>query len=178
MPVQKLPGRLDGDDGGGKSIVSRIFPEECGEGFPDAQGEFGEKTSPTPERRAQDLGECEDEMSVRCGADHMLPDKLGPQGGALGGTGRTNTSFLIGEGDEILVSACVAPDSRESALGKAAVQKSLDGLRDDPTHRTEGLLEPVFVFPGEVVEIMMKDSVEEGPLGMPEAVDFRLTESR
>jgi hypothetical protein len=143
MPVQKLPGRLDGDDGGGKSIVSRIFPEECGEGFPDAQGEFGEKTSPTPERRAQDLGE-----------------------------------FLIGEGDEILVSACVAPDSRESALGKAAVQKSLDGLRDDPTHRTEGLLEPVFVFPGEVVEIMMKDSVEEGPLGMPEAVDFRLTESR
>jgi hypothetical protein len=36
MPVQKLPGRLDGDDGGGKGVVSRIFPEECGESLPDA----------------------------------------------------------------------------------------------------------------------------------------------
>ena len=86
--------------------------------------------------------------------------------------------MLTGEGDEIFVSACIAPDARESALGKPAVQKSLDGLRDDPTHRTEGLLEPVFVFPGEVVEIMMKDSVEGGPLGMPGAVEFLLTESR
>ena len=85
--------------------------------------------------------------------------------------------MLTGEGDEIFVSACIAPDARESALGKPAVQKSLDGLRDDPTHRTEGPLEPVFVFPGKVVEIMVKDSVEGGPLGPPGAVKFRFIDS-
>ena len=41
-----------------------------------------------PECRPQDLGEREDEMPVGDGADHLLPDELGPQGGALGGTGR------------------------------------------------------------------------------------------
>ena len=88
MPVQKLPGRLDGDDGGGKGVTSRLFTEECREGLPDAQGEFGEKPSPAPESRAQDLWEREDEMPVGDGADHLLPDELGPEGGALGGTGR------------------------------------------------------------------------------------------
>ena len=53
-----------------------------------------------------------------------------------------------------------------------------DGLRDDPTQRTEGPLEPVLVFPGEAVEIMVKDSIEGGPLGTPRAVEFRLIESR
>jgi hypothetical protein len=28
MPVQKLPGGLDGDDGGGMSVPSRIFTQE------------------------------------------------------------------------------------------------------------------------------------------------------
>jgi len=56
---------------------------------------------------------------------------------------------------------------------KAAVEKSLDGLRDDPTQRTEGPLEPVFVFPGEEVEELVKDCVEGGPLGPPGAVEFR-----
>jgi len=41
MPVQKLPGGLDGDDGGGKSASSRILTEERGKSLPDAQGEFG-----------------------------------------------------------------------------------------------------------------------------------------
>ena len=36
MPVEELPGRLDGDNGGGKGVVSRIFPEECRKGLPDA----------------------------------------------------------------------------------------------------------------------------------------------
>jgi hypothetical protein len=121
MPVQKLAGRLDGDNSGGKSIVSRIFPEECGEGLPDAQGEFGEKPSPAPESRAQDLGEREDEMPVGDGADHLLPDELGPQGGAFGGTGRAKTSLLAGKGDEIFILASVASDACESVLGKAAV---------------------------------------------------------
>lgn len=38
------------------------------------------------ECRPQDIGEHEDEMPVRDGADHLLPNELGPQGGALGGT--------------------------------------------------------------------------------------------
>ena len=78
MPIQKPPGCLNGDNGGGKGVVSRIFPEECGESFPDAQGEFGEKLSSMLECRPQDLGEREDEMPVRDGADHLLPDELGP----------------------------------------------------------------------------------------------------
>ena len=52
MPVQKLPGGLNGDDGGGKSVPSRIFPEECGKSLPDAQGKFGEK----PRRRYRNAG--------------------------------------------------------------------------------------------------------------------------
>ena len=36
MPIQKLPGCLNGDNGGGKGVVSSIFPEESGEGLPDA----------------------------------------------------------------------------------------------------------------------------------------------
>jgi len=74
-----------------------------------------------PECRPQDLGEREDEMSVGDGADHLLPDELGPEGGALGGTRRTKTSLLAGKGDEIFILATVAPDARESVLGKAAV---------------------------------------------------------
>lgn len=58
--------------------------------------------------------------------------------------------------------------TRESALGKATVEKSLYGLRDDPTQRTEGPIEPVFIFPGEAVEIMVKDSVEGGRSGRPQ----------
>ena len=88
MPVEELPGSLDGDDGGGKSVASRIFTEERGKSLPGAQGEFGEKPSSMPECRPQDLGEREDEMPVGDGADHLLPDKLGPPGGAFGGTGR------------------------------------------------------------------------------------------
>jgi hypothetical protein len=121
MPVQKFAGRLDGDNSGGKSIVSRIFPEECGEGLPDAQGEFGEKPSSMPECRPQDLGEREDEMPVRDGADHLLPDELSPQGSALRRAGRAEPPLLAGEGDEIFVSAGVAPYTREATLGKAAV---------------------------------------------------------
>jgi hypothetical protein len=116
-------------------------------------------------------------MPVGDGADHLLPDKLGPEGGALGGTRRAKTSLLAGKGDEIFIPAGIAPDARESVLGKAAVQKSPDGLRDDPTQRTEGPLEPAFVFPGEAVEIMIKDSVEGGSLGPPGAVEFRCIDS-
>ena len=83
MPVEKLPGGLDGDDGGGKSVASRIFTEERGKSLPGAQGEFREKPSSMSECRPQDLGECEDEMPMRDGADHLLPDEFGPQGGAF-----------------------------------------------------------------------------------------------
>jgi hypothetical protein len=55
--------------------------------------------------------------------------------------------------------------------------KNRYGLRDDSTQRTEGPLEPVFVFLGEAVEIMVKDSVERGPLGSPGAVEFRFIDS-
>ena len=92
----QVTGRLDGDNRGGKGVVSRIFPEECGEGLPDAQGEFGEKPSSMRECRPQDLGEREDEMSVGDGADHLLPDELGPEGGALGGTRRTKIGVIPG----------------------------------------------------------------------------------
>jgi hypothetical protein len=64
MPVEELPRRLDGDDGGGKGIPFRVFPEESGKSLPDALGEFGEEPSPVPEGRSQDLGECENEMPV------------------------------------------------------------------------------------------------------------------
>jgi hypothetical protein len=53
MPVQKLPGGLDGDDGGGKSVAAGIFTEERGKSLPGAQGEFLEKPSPVPECRPQ-----------------------------------------------------------------------------------------------------------------------------
>jgi hypothetical protein len=87
MPVQKLPRGLDGDDGGGKSVPFRVFPDERGKSLPDAQGEFGEKASPFPEGRPQDLGECKDEVPVGDGADHLLPDEFRPQGGARGWPG-------------------------------------------------------------------------------------------
>ena len=40
-------------------------------------------------------------MPVGDGTDHLLPDELGPEGGAFGGTGRAKTSLLAGIGDEI-----------------------------------------------------------------------------
>ena len=85
--------------------------------------------------------------------------------------------LLAGKGDEVFLAARITPDACEAALGKAAVQKSLDGLRDDPTQRTEGPLEPVFIFPGDAVEIMVKDNVEGGPLGTPRAAEFWFIES-
>jgi hypothetical protein len=97
--------------------------------------------------------------------------------GSLDGTGRAKSSLLAGKGDEIFIPAGIAPDARESDLGKAAIRESLDGLRNDPAQRTEGPLEPVFVFLGEAVEIMVKDSVERGPLGSPGAVEFRFIDS-
>ena len=124
MPVQKLPGGLDEDDGGGKSIAAGIFTEERGKSLPGAQGEFGEKPLPIPECRPQDLGECEDEMPVQNGADHLLPDEFHPQGGAFGAAGGAEPSLIAGEGDDIFVSADVAPDAREAALGKAATSGS------------------------------------------------------
>ena len=133
MPVEKLPGRLDGDDGGGKSVASRIFTEERGKSLPDAQGEFGEKASPVPEGRPQDLGECENEMPVGDGADHLLPDEFRSQGGAFRGAGRAEPPLLAGEGDEVFVPPNVAPYAREAAFGKAAPEKALDRFRDDPS---------------------------------------------
>jgi hypothetical protein len=44
MPVQKLPGGLDGDDGGWKSVASRIFTEERGKSLPGAQAGPGRET--------------------------------------------------------------------------------------------------------------------------------------
>jgi len=124
MPVQKLPGGLDGNNGGGKSVPFRVFPYERGKSFPDAQGEFGEKPSPVPEGRSQDLGECEDEMPVGNGADHLLPDEFGPQGSTLRRAGRAEPPLLAGEGDEIFVPAGVAPYTREAAFRKAAPENS------------------------------------------------------
>jgi hypothetical protein len=109
MPVQKLPGGLEGDDGGGKSVASRIFTEERGKSLPGAQGELGEKPASMPECRPQDLGEREDFDA----------------GGGRGGS---------------------------PAPGR-------------------------IICPGEAVEIMVKDSVEGGPLGLPGAVEFRFIES-
>ncbi len=177
MPVQKLPGGLDGDDGGGKSVPFRVFPEERGKSLPDAQGELGEKPSSMPECRPQDLGECENEMPVRDGVDHLLPDELGPQGDALGGTGRAEPPLLAGEGNEIFVSAGVAPYARETAFGKAAPEKAVDGLRDDPPQGAEGPFEALFVFPGEAVEELVKDGVEGGTLGAPGTVELRVIKS-
>jgi hypothetical protein len=71
-------------------------------------------------------------MPVGDGADHLLPDEFRPQGGAFGAAGGAEPSLFAGEGDEIFVSADVAPDAREAALGKAAPEKALDGFRDDP----------------------------------------------
>jgi len=39
-------------------------------------------------------GEREDEMPVGDGADHLLPDELGPEGGSLGRTGGAKPSLL------------------------------------------------------------------------------------
>jgi hypothetical protein len=46
------------------------------------------------EGQPQDLGECEDEMPVGDGADHLFPDEFGPQGGAFGRTGRAEPRYL------------------------------------------------------------------------------------
>jgi hypothetical protein len=59
-------------------------------------------------------------MPVRNGADHPLPDEFHPQGGAFGAAGGAEPLLFAGEGDEVFVSADVAPDAREAALGKAA----------------------------------------------------------
>jgi hypothetical protein len=132
IPVQKLPGGLDGDDSGGKSIAAGIFTEERGKSLPGAQGEFWKKPSPIPECRPQDLGECEDEMPVRNGVDHLVPDEFHPQGGAFGAARGAEPSLFAGESDEVFVPAGVAPNTREAALGKAAPEKALDRFRDDP----------------------------------------------
>jgi hypothetical protein len=65
------------------------------------------------------------------GANHLLPDEFHPQAGAYGAAGGAEPSLFAVEGDEIFVSAVVAPDAREAALGKAAPEKALDGFRDD-----------------------------------------------
>jgi hypothetical protein len=177
MPVEELPGCLDGNNGGGKSVPFRVVPEEGGKSFPDAQGEFGEKPSPMSECRPQDLWECEDEMPVGDGADHLLPDEFGPQGGALGGAGGAESPLPAGEGDETFVSACVAPYTREAAFGKAAPEKALDRFRDDPPQGAEGPLEALFVFPGESVKELLKNGVEGGPLGAPGSVELWVIKS-
>ena len=116
----------------GRAFPSVSSREEHGKGFPGAQGKLGEKPPPVPEGRPQDLGECENEMPVGDGADHLLADELDPQGGAFCGAGRAEPPLLAGKGDEGFISAGVAPDAREAAFGKAAPEKALDGLRDDP----------------------------------------------
>jgi hypothetical protein len=89
--------------------------------FQAHRASLGRSLRRCPECRPQDLGEREDEMPVGDGSDYLLPDELSPQGGALGGTGRAKTSLFTGKGDKIFTSASVAPDARESALGKATV---------------------------------------------------------
>lgn len=110
-------------------------------------------------------------------ADHLFTDELGPQGGALGGAGGADPPLLAGEGNEIFVSAGVAPYAREAAFGKAAPEKALDRFRDNPSQRSKSPLEALFVFPGEAVEELMKDCIEGGPLGVSGAVEFRFIES-
>jgi hypothetical protein len=51
-------------------------------------------------------------MPVGDGADHPLPDEFHPQSGAFGAAGGAEPSLFAGEGDEIFVSADVAPDAR------------------------------------------------------------------
>jgi hypothetical protein len=115
---------------------------------------------------------------VRNGADQLLPDEFGPQGGAFHGAGRAEPSLLAGEGDEVCISAGVAPDARDAALGKAAPEKAIDRFRDNPSWRAKCPFEALFVFPGEAVDELVKDCVEGGPLGAPGTVEFRFIESR
>ncbi|MDO8739359.1 hypothetical protein [Candidatus Deferrimicrobium sp.] len=76
MPVQKLPGGLDGDDGSGKSVAAGIFTEGRGKSLPGAQGEFGEKSSPIPECRPHDLN-FDPDLPVFSGWTHvLLPEAL------------------------------------------------------------------------------------------------------
>jgi hypothetical protein len=60
MPIQKLPGGLDGDNGGGKGVLTGIVTEERGHRLPGAYSEMRKKLASIPERRTQDLGERED----------------------------------------------------------------------------------------------------------------------
>lgn len=63
--------------------------------------------------------------------------------------------------------------AREAALGNAAPEKALDGLRDNPPQGAESPFEPMFVFPGKTVEELVKDCVEGGPLWAPGTVELR-----
>jgi hypothetical protein len=60
MPVPNLPGRLEGDDGGGKGVLTGIVAEERGHRLPGAQRELRKKLPPIPGCRPQDLGKRED----------------------------------------------------------------------------------------------------------------------
>lgn len=78
------------------------------------------------ECRPQDLGEGEDEVPVRDGPDHLLPDEFRPQGGAFGRAGRTEPPLLAG-----YVSVSLVSIWRDSTSTLSSQVGHLSGLRHE-----------------------------------------------
>jgi hypothetical protein len=65
------------------------------------------------------------------------------------------------------------PDSTEAAAGHAAIEEGRYRVRDQRPEGPVVRLEPLLVGPHELLEVLVEELVERGPLGMPGAVERR-----
>ena len=101
----------------------------------------------------------------------LFSEFFGKQPRALGLTGRAKVSRLTGESKQMLVLAGRAANPSEASMKSSTIQKGVYRGSDHTSQRSRLGFEPLLVGVDVVVEVLLKQAVEGGSLGVPRSVD-------
>jgi hypothetical protein len=76
--------------------------------------------------------------------------------------GRAEVAALAGEGDQVFVTAVVTFDAGETVVQTAAIEVTEDGLPDFRSQIPETGLIPLFMYPFQLLEIILDAAVIVG----------------
>jgi hypothetical protein len=135
MPLDQVSGGGDGDDDTGLAVWAKPFSDVLGDGTGGALREVEEELSTLAEDPPQEAGHGEDDMAMRNGREHLLPQPLRPQELALLLARRAEGPSATGERAEHSRPERRAPKPREAVFDEATAHEPPQHALDHATQR-------------------------------------------
>ena len=154
--------RRSGSAGGGDHLAGRPVR---GPAEPAKEGAVEQKVLP------QHLGDGEHPLGVADIGEHLLAEKRGERGSALGGARWAQAAAFAGEGHEELCTACSATHASEAIGQNAAVEVGANGRVCEAAPETVSALVPLLPRVRHVGIVGLDEPVQRRRLRAARAVD-------